>query len=591
MIKKKHMIQSEKMQTYTRLFYVHIFCFSTSPGSAADKYRDIDWKACNNALRKKQAEIVRAYKEKDFSKVFELQQSLTRSFAARALAVRKVASNKGKNTPGIDKVIWKTNEQKFEVIVALRDLSKYKANPVRRVYIPKAKGAPRPLGIPTMFDRAVQTLWYFALIPIAEETADPQSYGFRPYRGVHDCATYLKLVCGSYTATRRFVLNADIKSFFDSVSQDWLVKNIPMDKRILKEFLKAGFLSDNDFEETPEGFPQGGVISPTIANMTLDGLKKALGEEFLMTRYADDFIVLGKTKRDLKLKALPIIQNFLSERGLELNLAKTTISTLEEGFEFLGFLFKEFPNENRAKGTKQGIFLVQPSPSKVKYFRAKLSSIVKEHKNKHVTTLIVKLNQILRGWAEYYRVSSATKCFNSISYHLFIIIWKMLKSRYRKVPRKEIIKRHFTKVGNLRWVLYGPPLSLPGNEQVIDKVTLFQINYVKMKRHSLCAPLNSFNPESYNYFAKRVARTSLLTAYTRRIQERLFVFQKGLCPVCDSPILDYDDKAEIYHIIPRAKGGSDKFKNLRLVHKECHYQITYTKNPKLLAAFKDAKII
>ena len=167
----------------------------------------------------------------------------------------------------------------------------------------------------------------------------------------------------------------------------------------------------------------------------------------------------------------------------------------------------------------------------------------------------------------------------------------MLKSRYRKVPRKEIVKRHFTKIGNLKWVFYGPPLSMPGNRRVVDKVTLFQINYVKMKRHSLCAPLNSFNPENYKYFEKRVARTSLLTTYTKRVQERLFVSQKGLCPVCDSSILDYDDKAEIHHVIPKAKGGSDKFKNLRLVHKECHYQITYTKNPKLLAAFKDAKIM
>jgi RNA-directed DNA polymerase len=325
--------------------------------------------------------------------------------------------------------------------------------------------------------------------------------------------------------------------------------------------------------------------------MTLDGLKEALGEEFLMTRYADDFIVLGKSEKDLRRKAIPIIQAFLEERSLALNLTKTKISSLEKGFEFLGFLFKEFPDENRAKGTKKGIFLVQPSPSKVKTFRAKLSAIVKEHKNQHVTALIIKLNRILRGWAEYYRASTATKCFNSISKHLFVIIWKMLKTRYRKVSRKEIFRRHFTKVGNLKWVFNGPPLSMLGNKREIDKVTLFQINYVKMKRHSLCAPLNNFDPKNYKYFEKRIARTSLLTVYTKRIQERLFASQKGLCLVCDSPILDYDEKAEIHHVIPRSRGGSDKFKNLRLVHKECHHQITYTKNPKLLAAFKDAKII
>ena len=573
------MIQSEKMQTYTKLFYVNTLCFSTSPGFvAADKYRDIDWKTCINTLQKKQAEIIRAYRKKDYSRVFELQQNLVRSFAARALAVRKVSSNKEKNTPGIDKIIWKTNEQKSQAIFLLRDLSKYKAKPARRVYVSKTRGSTRLLKIPTMFDRAVLTLWYFALIPIAEETADPQSYGSRPYRGVHDCVTYLKLVCSSNTTTRRFVLNLDIKSFFNLISDNWLLKNIPMDKRILKEFLKAKFLSNNAFEETFKDFPQSAaILSLTIANMMLDGLKNAIDKEFLMTRYVNTFVVFGKTQKDLKLKALPLIQDFFGERGLALKAVKIKVSTIEKGFEFLGFLFKKFLNKNRVKSTKQNFFLIQPSPLKIKNFRTKLSSIVKEHKNKCIAMLIIKLNKKLMQWAEYYRVSTVTK-FNLINRHLFVIIWKMLKDRYRKVSQKEIVKRHFTKVGNFKWVFYGLPLSVSDSKQVIDKVTLFQINSVKTKKHSLCAPLNCFDPTNYKYFEKRLIRTLLPNIYTKRIQRKLFVSQKGLCPGCNSSLLDYGHTIEIYNIIPKLKGGSDKFKNLRLMHKECYYQKTHTKN-------------
>jgi RNA-directed DNA polymerase len=592
-MKYGQIIQSEKMQTCTRLFCTRNLRFSSSPDVyIADRYRDIDWKRCSYSLQEKQAEIVWAYKkEKNLTKIFELQHSLVRSFAARALAVKKVTSNKGKSTPGIDNAIWSTDDDKWSAISSLRDLSRYKAKPVRRVYIPKSDGSLRPLGIPTMFDRTVQTLWYFALSPIAEETADKRSYGFRPYRSPHDCATYLRLVAGSYTATRRYVLDADIKAFFDSVSHEWLLSNIPMDKRILGEFLKAGFISKDFFEETPEGFPQGAVISPTIANMTLDGLEDTLGKEFLLTRYADDFVILGKTKNSLSKEALPAVNEFLKQRGLQLNLNKTKIVSIDEGFEFLGFFFREYPDSNRKKGTKQGIFLVKPSPDKVKKFKKKLSEIVKDHKHKHPTMLIIKLNQVLRGWSEYYRVVTSTKCSNSISKHLFLIIWKMLKTRHRKVPRKTLVKRYFTKVGNLRWVFYGPPLSLPGNEKTIDKVTLFQINYVKMTRHTLCLPLNPYDPENYSYFQKRLARSPIPMAKNKRTFERLFKSQKGLCPVCHIPLMEYDDTSEIHHRVPRAKGGSDKFKNLLLLHKSCHLQVTHTKNPKLLAAFKDSGII
>ena len=591
-LRLKTYVQSERMLTYTRLFFVHnLRLFSSSDTyDIADDYKDIDWKRCNYVLAYKQAEIVRAYRKKDLKRVFTLQQELIRSFAARALAVKKATSNKGKVTPGIDNIIWLSDNEKMNGIKALKNLKNYKAQPVRRVYIPKRDGTLRPLGIPTIFDRSVQTLWYFALAPIAEETADKQSYGFRPYRSVHDCATYLKLVCGSYTATRRYVLDADISKFFDTISHDWLIENIPMDKHILREFLKAGFLFKATYEDTPEGFPQGGVISPIITNMTLDGLQIALGKEFLFTRYADDFIVLGKTIEALKKNALPTIENSLKPRGLKLNLNKTQIHSLKEGFEYLGLNFREYPDPSRIKGIKKGIFLVKPSTTKNKEFRRKISDIVKNHSGSHITALIINLNPVLRGWAEHYRTCASTKAFNNIGKHVFSVIWRMLIKRFRNVPKRIIAKRFFCRVGNNRWVLYGPPLKLPGSKKEIDKVTLFQMGYVKKRRHILCKPLNCYDPDNYYYFQERVARIPLVSWHAKKLQEKLYTMQKGICPVCDSPLQD-NFPLEIHHVIPKRANGNDQINNLKLLHQQCHLQVTHTKNPKLLAAFKASGII
>lgn len=277
-------------------------------------WNKINWKQCYVHLSELQYKILIAYREKDMKLVKIHQHTLTRSFAARALAVRKVVSNKGKNTPGIDKVIWDSKELRFQAIGKLKDLSRYKANPVRRVYIPKSGNQLRPLGIPTMIDRAVQTLYMFAIDPIAEETACQHSYGYRLHRSVKDCATYLWMVSASPTANRRYILEADIKGFFPSVAHNWLLENVSMDKNILNEFLKAGFMEETLFHKTLEGFPQGSPISPPLANLTLNGLENVLSErDFLVTRYADDFVVLGKSYEELNDIAKPLITEFLAE--------------------------------------------------------------------------------------------------------------------------------------------------------------------------------------------------------------------------------------------------------------------------------------
>jgi len=309
----------------------------------------------------------------------------------------------------------------------------------------------RSLGIPTIKDRVIQTLFHFALDPIAEENADTRSYGFRKYRGVQDCVTYLNLVLSSYTVTRRYILDAGIEGFFPFVSHQWFLEHIPMNKRILSEFLKAGYSYDHLLNPTEEGFPQGSPISPTLANMSLNSLQEWLEDEFLFMRYVDDFLVLGKTEQALKEDALPKIKKFLDLRGLSLNIHKTKITDISKGFDFLSFYFREYDDSSKIKGTKQGIFLVKSSSKNIYRFIRELGKVVKEHRKRSINLLIQVLNCKLRGWAEHYRTVTAQETFCSISYHLWKVCWTMLRKRYRTRNATRIRNRYFTKVGGNKW--------------------------------------------------------------------------------------------------------------------------------------------
>lgn len=550
-------------------------------------WSDIDWNKAESNLADLQYEILKAHRKKDYNKVATLQHALVRSFAARCLAVRKVTSNRGASTPGIDGKTYNTDVEKFEAVKAAYNLSKYKADPVRRVYIPRPDGKKRPLGIPTMKDKVVQTLYLFALDPIAEEQADTRSYGFRKFHGVHDCVTYLKLVCGSYTATRRHILDADIEQFFPSVSHQWLLDNIPMDKKILREFLKAGFCEDFKFHPMNEGFPQGSPISPLLANMSLNGLHEWLGNEYLFVRYADDFLVLGKTKQALEEDALPRIREFLEPRGLRLNLEKTLLRNISQGFDYLSFNFREYPDSTRIKGTKQGIFLVKPSSKNIARFKRELSKIVKKHRKLPINVLIQTLNRKLRGWSEHYRTVTAQKTFSSISEHVWKICYRMLRKRHRERNAKWIFEKYFTKVEGNKWILCSK--SKKGHEEVIE-IKLFQIAYVEITRHSLCRSINPYDPANYDYFHARITKKSRHSVLLGRVRSQLLKKQKGICPVCNRNLLGWED-LEVHHVTPRKRGGSDKLKNLRLLHKTCHKQITVSKNESLRATWKENGII
>lgn len=255
-------------------------------------WNNIDWDKASTMVNRMQYRISKAWKNGNFNLAKRLQYLLSNSFYAKALAVRKVTSNKGKHTAGIDGLLWQTDRQKTKAVENLV-IKGYRAKPLRRVYIPKKSGKLRPLSIPTMEDRAMQTLFNMCLDPIQEATADPNSYGFRLGRSCQDARERLHVILSRKNSVQ-WILEGDIKGCFDHISHEWMESNIPMNKKVLHQFLKAGYVFQERLFPNEEGTPQGGAISPTLANMVLNGMEGLLSEHFgknakiRLTRFADD---------------------------------------------------------------------------------------------------------------------------------------------------------------------------------------------------------------------------------------------------------------------------------------------------------------
>ena len=392
------------------------FCENTSNGKAKD-WDTINWSEAQEYVNRLQVRIVKATKEGKWNLVKRLQYLLTNSFYAKALAVKKVTQNKGKNTAGIDNQLWKSKQDKWKGVMEL-NIKGYKALPTRRVLIPKKSGKMRPLSIPTIRDRAMQTLFLFALQPVEETIADEHSYGFRINRSCKDACEQI-FADLSLKTSAQWVLEGDIKGCFDNISHEWMLENIPMDKRVLSQFIKAGYVFKNSLFPSSRGAVQGGAISPTIANLVLDGLEKYIWEhtnigkkgtvktknlhKIHMIRYADDFIVTGDSKEILE-KVKRCITTFMEKRGLQLSEEKTLITNIHDGFDFLGWNFRKY-NEK---------LIIKPSAKSIKSFLANLGNTVKTFLPAQQELLIIKLNQKLRGWCNYHSSVCAKETFKKI---------------------------------------------------------------------------------------------------------------------------------------------------------------------------------
>ena len=466
------------------------------------QWKDINWDTVIKGVNKLQTRITKAVNQGKWHLVKKLQYLLTNSFYAKLLAVKRITQNKGHRTAGVDGEKWTTPKAKMNAALKLSD-KKYKAKPLRRVYIEKyGKTEKRPLSIPTMYDRAMQALHAYALNPVAEATADKASFGFRKNRSTHDACSQA-FTCLSTRYSAQWALEGDIKGCFDNINHEWLLDNISMDKSILKQFLKSGFVYNRHLNPTKAGTPQGGIISPILANMTLDGIETTIAAKYYtnksgkvdksrhnphkvnFVRYADDFIVTADSEETAK-EIAELIKSFIKERGLELSEEKTLITHIDDGFDFLGWNFRKY----------KGKLLIKPSKKSIDKITEKISGVIKEGKAWNQEKLISVLNPIITGWSNYHQSVVSKEIFGKLDYRVWNMLWKWAKRRHPNKSHWWIADKYWHTAGTRKWVF-----STGNNE-------LKRFSDTKIVRHP-CIKLDKNPYLDMDYFDLRRNKLSL----------------------------------------------------------------------------------
>lgn len=459
-----------------------------------------------------------------------------------------------------------------------------KAKPVRRVWIAKpGKDEMRPLGIPVMYERAQQALAKSALEPEWESQFEANSYGFRPGRGAHDA---IEAIFNAIRYRTKFVLDADIKGCFDAIQQEELVRKIktfPQMRQSIKEWLKAGVIDDGVFIPTEAGTPQGGIISPLLANIALHGMEKAITEGYntkqekpILVRYADDFVIFHSKKEEIE-KATQKITTWLETMGLVLSPKKThlthTLTPYEEkvGFDFLGYTVRQFPvgktHTGRNPGGKPLGFktIIKPSRKAVKTHVQKTNQWMNKLKSAPQEAVIRKFNPIIKGWCNYQKTICAKKVFEGCDRCVHAQTMEWARKRHHNKGKQWIVQKYWHEEEGKRWIFAAPIETEEGK----SLLKLRRHNQTEIQRHIKVRGNASPYDGNLVYWSQRLKKHPLMGS----TKAKLLQMQKGICPRCGLYFRD-EDLLEIDHINPTALGGKDTLANKWVYHRHCHDEKT-----------------
>ncbi|MHC0067690.1 group II intron reverse transcriptase/maturase [Nostoc sp. UIC 10890] len=549
------------------------------------EWHSINWRKLERKVYKLQKRIYQASKRGDVKAYRRLQKTLMKSWSARAIAVRRVTQdNQGKKTAGVDGVKSLTPKQRLELTGNLNLGTK--VSPTRRVWIPKPGTLEmRPLGIPTIKDRALQALVKLALEPEWEARFEPNSYGFRPGRSCHDA---VEAIFKAISQKPKFVLDADIAKCFDRIDQEILLTKLntsPTTRRQVRAWLKAGVMDSKQLFPTSEGTPQGGVISPLLANIALHGMeerikqfaetldrKKINGQQqskqskrssLNLIRYADDFVILHENLTVVQ-RCKEIISEWLKGMGLELKPSKTrlahTLNQYEQekpGFDFLGFTIQQFPQGKYH--SKHGFkTIITPSKQKQKVHYDQIASVIEAHKSAPQAALINNLNPVIRGWANYYATVVSKETYSDIDHLMYQKLSTWAKRRHPEKNGGWVSKRYWHSIGGNNWVFATKKEGLTPLRLLNHSDTPI-VRHVKVKGES--------SPYDGNlvYWSSRMGKNPEMPKRVATLLKK----QKGKCTHCDLFFRE-NDVLEVDHKIPKSQGGKDSYDNYQLLHRHCH---------------------